>query len=160
MRALFKCCTNDYSIQYCNIKDGHHYKYYNINTVQLISNITNTFKLNIRYYTYKEKINRHPVSKLEIFICDLTYSFCYNFACHARVRPLRTFLFDPIEIQTPRLIVLCLVQVLTPNKKIILSITRMYFIDKFFRKILKIIFKSHLNSVCQAFLSHHPNLLL
>ena len=50
-----------------------------------------------------------PVSKLETIICDLTSSFCYNFACHARVRPFRTFLFDPIEIQTPHLIALCLV---------------------------------------------------
>ena len=64
-----------------------------------------------------------PVSKLETIICDLTSSFCYNFACHARVRPFRTFLFDPIEIQTPHLIALCLVQVLTPNKKLIFSIT-------------------------------------
>ena len=68
-----------------------------------------------------------PVSKLETIICDLTSSFCYNFACHARVRPFRTFLFDPIEIQTPHLIVLCLVQVLTPNKKLIFSITNTNF---------------------------------
>ena len=68
-----------------------------------------------------------PVSKLETIICDLTSSFCYNFACHARVRPFRTFLFDPIEIQTPHLIALCLVQVLTPNKKLIFSITNTNF---------------------------------
>ena len=95
---------------------------YNIKRYVRVMKITCDDKQNIAFKHYilelrdtikmgKQNIllKYQPVSKLETIICDLTSSFCYNFACHARVRPFRTFLFDPIEIQTPHLIALCLV---------------------------------------------------
>ena len=77
----------------------------NIILTHYIVKLRVTIKIDKQYILLKY----HPVSKLETIICDLTSSFCYNFACHARVRPFRKFLFDPIEIQTPHLIALCLV---------------------------------------------------